>query len=286
MYVEVAGLARALGVVAHADGNVLTWRGQDGPVTLFEGSPDAVAHFPGDSGPTDVALSAPVLALGSGWFVPLDALPLLGVQVPPFSGRPQTVDAAGGRTLRLGYVPAQDVGAAGAQAPPGTDSAQTNLAGAEGSETGSAAGHAEGTTGRASWEPAPAPLAGVRFFDGEGVSLLLVDLALVPLAAPGLTDEVDRAIDQAREAGSDHVLMLMVTSVAPLPWVPVLVFEQDDRRLEVSAPYRLLIQEGDPDSVAPEAPVFGAVLLPSSFSLYRQMRVVWGNAEALVQFRK
>ena len=46
--VEVASLARALGVVAHVDGNVLTWRGPNGPVTLFGGTPDALAHLPGD----------------------------------------------------------------------------------------------------------------------------------------------------------------------------------------------------------------------------------------------
>src|SRR5690606_7392017 len=102
-----------------------------------------------------------------------------------------------------------------------------------------------GTTGRASWEAAEEPLAGVRFFDGDGASLLLVDLALVPLAEPALTGDVDVAMDRAREAGGDHVLLLMVTAVAELPWDPHLVFEQDGRRLEVSTPYRVVIEQGE-----------------------------------------
>lgn len=259
--VEVASLARALGVVAHVDGNVLTWRGPNGPVTLFGGTPDALAHLPGDGGPTEVALSAPVVVEGERWYVPLDALSFLGAEVPPFSGRPTLLTMEGGATLQLEY------GAAAAPPP------------------ASAPAPVVGTTARPAWEPVEAPLTGVRFFDGEGVSLMLLDLALVPLARPELTREVDLAIDKARAAGNDHVLLLMVTAVAPLPWEPVLVFAQDGQRTEVSAPYRLLVEVGEPGTVAPASPVLGAVLLPPSYSLYRPIRVEWAGAVAEVRFR-
>lgn len=279
VYVEVAGLARALGVVIQADGDVLTWRGADGPTTLFAGSPDALVHFPGDAGPTDVALAAPVRVLDGAWFVPLDMAPLFGVEVPPFDGRPASLVMAGGRVLTLDYL--QAAPESGASSAPGVVPEQAGN-GAGGAE----AGHAPGTTGRPSWEALEAPLAGVRFFDGEGVSLLLLDLALVPLAEPGLTADVDGVIDRAREAGSDHVLLLMVNAVADLAWNPVLVFEQDGRRMEVRSPYRMLLEAGEEGRVRPDEPVLGAVLLPSAFSLYKDLAVEWAGSRAVVRFRQ
>lgn len=274
VYVEVTSLARALGVVVQQDGSALTWRGADGPIILFAGSPDALVQFPGDAGPTDVALAAPVQLRAGSWFVPLDALPLLGIQVPSFGGRPDYLTLPDGRQVALVYQPPGAEG--GSQG--GVDGAPP-----EASTDGT---HVPGTTGRASWEPAEAPLAGVRFFDGDGVSLLLVDLALVPLAAPVLTGDVDDAIDRARAAGNDHVLLLMVTSVAELPWTARLVFTQDDRRIEVGPPYRMLIEAGTAGAASPGSPVIGAVLLPPSFSLYRDMLVEWAGVQAVVRFRK
>ena len=74
-------------------------------------------------------------------------------------------------------------------------------------------------------------------------------------------------------------------AVAPLPWEPVLVFAQDGQRTEVSAPYRLLVEVGEPGTVAPASPVLGAVLLPPSYSLYHPIRVEWAGALAEVRFR-
>lgn len=262
VYLELQSLARALGVVTSADGDVLTWRGAGGPVTLFAGSPDALTQ--GAHGPTEVSLSAPVLMGAAAWYVPLDALPLLGVEVPGQTARPAQLALPDGRQLELGYVAAAELGlapsAAASAAPPPI-------------------------AGLASWEEVEAPLAGVRFFDGEGVSLLLVDLALVPLAAPELTSAVDRAVDRAQEAGSDHVLLLLVTALAERPWEARLTFEQEGRRLEIAAPYRLLVQEGGA-TVSPDAPAVAAVLLPPAFSLYRPMRVTWAGTEASVRFRR
>lgn len=279
VYVEVAGLARALGVVTQADANVLTWRGADGPTTLFADSADALVHFPGDAGATDVALAAPVRVVDGAWFVPLDALPLFGVEVPPFGDRPASLAAPSGREITIEYLP--NTPESEVPVEPAGVQEETNR-----TEAGTQARHTLGTTGRPSWEALEAPLAGVRFFDGDGVSLLLVDLALVPLAEPGLTADVDGAIDRAREAGSDHVLLLMVNAVADLTWSPVLVFEQDGRRMEVRSPYRMVLEAGEEGRVTPTQPVLGAVLLPPSFSLYRDLTVEWAGSRAVVRFRK
>lgn len=254
--VEAGALARALGVVATASDGVLTWRGATGLVTFFAGSSDVLAQAPGAAAPTDVSLPTPVVREADGWYLPLAALPLLGLE-PPGEARPALLTLPDERALPLAY---RAEPRAAAQRPP--------------------------PPGHAGAEPAEAPLAGVRFFDGAGASLLLLDLALVPLAAPGLTVDVDRALDRAGAAGSDHVLLLLVTATAELPWEAALAFEQDGRRLEARHPYRLLVERGSAERVAPGAPVVGAVLLPASFSLYRPLRVEWAGQAAEVRFRR
>ncbi len=254
--VDVPTLARAMGVVATEGGNVLTWRGPGGVVTLFAGSSDALVQQVGWAHAEDVSLSAPVIVQDSRWFVPLDALPLLGLD-PPAGPAPSAVALPDGRSLPLVFA-----------APP------------------AAPGPPAAALGRSGWEPAEAPLAGVRFFDGAGVSLLLVDLALVPLAAPQLTRDVDRVLDRVSEAGADHVLLLVVVAEHEAAWEPVLVFEQDGRRLEVRQPHRLLVELGEAGLVTPDAPAVGAVLLPPTFSLYRPLQVEWGGTAAEVRFRR
>src|SRR5690606_14340873 len=98
-YVEASSLSVALGHVVTSDGETLTWRGAEGVATFFAGSADALLQRPGDGGPVEWALAAPVLledgsegegaaeaasageAPGgaSGWLLPLDAVQLLGV---------------------------------------------------------------------------------------------------------------------------------------------------------------------------------------------------------------
>lgn len=255
IYLEAAPLALALGVVAVADGNVLTWRGEAAYTTLFSGSPDALSQ-PAGQGPQEVTLSAPVLQQGGGWFLPLDALPLLGVPVPDDPRRPSQLTLTSGLRLPLHYF-LEDTAAP-----------------------------AVITTGRASWEPAEPPLAGVRFFDGDGVSLLLLDLSLLPLAAPLLTGAVDQALVRAHQANDDHVLLLLVTALADRPWEARLLFQQEGRQLELAPPFRLLLQQGEADRVTPHLPVVGAVLLPPSFNLYKPLQVTWGGAAAEVRFRR
>jgi hypothetical protein len=108
----------------------------------------------------------------------------------------------------------------------------------------------------------------------------------VPLAWPTLTSAVDRAVARAHAANDDHVLLLLVTALSQRPWEARLQFEQEGRRLELAPPFRLVLEQGNADGVAPSSPVVGAVLLPSSFSLYKPMTIGWAGAEAQVLFRR
>lgn len=258
-YLQVEALARALGVVATADGDSLTWRGPGGTVTLFAGSPDALVPVGSSADGGAVALAAPVLSISGGWYAPLDALPLLGVEVPPFSGRLESLPL-GGSALPLRYQAPAAVGAA--------------------ADRGTFAGAAAGA------ELVEPPLSGVRFFDGEGVSLLLLDLALVPLAHPSLTREVDLVLESVGRTGSDRVLLLIVTALEERVWEASLAFEQEGRRIEVRPPNRLVIAKGSEGTVTPAEPVVGAVLLPPTYSPYRELRVEWAGGAADVLLRK
>src|SRR5690606_34617863 len=60
-YVEASSLAVALGHVVTADAATLPWRGAEGVVTFFAGSSEALLQHPGDGGPQEWSLGAPVL---------------------------------------------------------------------------------------------------------------------------------------------------------------------------------------------------------------------------------
>ncbi len=256
VYVELTTLARAIGAVATSDGAVLTFRGVKGVVTFFAGSSDALQQRPGDAGPEDVSLSAPVVLFGSDWWAPLPALDLVGVA--PVAG--DALVAPGGEEYQLALeafpgAPPTPV-AAGADSPWETDAL-----------------------------PGGVPV--LRFFDGD-VSLSLLDLALLPIARPDLTRSVDAVLDEAVEAAGagDNLLLLQVVALTDGSWEPALRFSQGDRELEVRYPYRLLVLGGAPDGVGPTQPVAGVVLLPAGFDLYAPLQVEWNGIPAVVTFRR
>lgn len=265
LYVELTTLARASGAVATSDGTALTFRGAQGVVTFFAGSSDALQQRPGDPGPVDVSLSAPVIEVDSDWWAPLSALDLLGVAPAPDAAASATTDAVtvGGEEFRLALEPF-----------PGT-SPPTRVAAEDG----------DGAPWEADVLPGEVPV--LRFFDGD-VSLSLLDLALLPIARPDLTRAVDAVLDEAAQtAGAgDSLLLLQVVALAEGAWEPALRFSQGDRELEVRYPYRLLVVSGAADSVGPEEPVAGVVLLPAGFDLYAPLQVEWRGTQAVVTFRR
>ncbi len=262
-YVEAGSLARRLGVVMTALDGVLTWRGEAGVATFFAGNAEALVQAPGDAGPTEHALSAPVVLRDGSWFLPLDAAPLLGVNA--------VLDGLG---ARLEFPDGQSVtleSAALVGTTPAADGSTVNA-----STPGPAV---------ASWERTEIGpgVPALRFFAGDSVSLLLVDLDLAPLAFPAMTATIDEA---AEAAGADHALFLIVTALEPTSWATSIRFTQDGRSLEARHPYRLRLHVGAAGTVAPGSPVAGVALLPTTFTLYRPMEVEWGGAKAVITFRK
>lgn len=309
VFVEVGAIARALGVVAVVDGQTLTWRGPTGTVTLFGGSPDALASSPSvpagvpSGGATanlvnapparegapvgEVALSAPVLVRSDGWFVPLDALPLFGIDPPADVRSPTELVLPGVGSLAIvlqqgaaGAPPVlaleEDPAAAGSAAPAPLAVGGADLRLREGPSPDGGLG----------WEVVGDPLAGVRFFGAEGSSVLLLDLALVPLAAPELTEAVNRALDDVAADGADRLLLLVGVTSDERELGTELRFEQADHLVTVEDGRRLVLVAGDPFAVSPGAPVAAAVLLPPEFNLYRPMTVVWEGVHAEVRFRR
>lgn len=279
VYVAVQPLARALGVVATVNANSLTWRGHQGVVTFFGASSEALLQAASGGEPQEWSLSAPVRVIDLEWFVPLDGLQLLGLALPADLGfAPTALPLPGGREVRLDYRAATALDAT--SAPVASETSPTDPAGPDVSGQ-------ERAFSQAGWELADfgAALPALRFFDDEGVSLMLIDLVLVPLAFPELTKLVDAATDAAAAAGRDQPLLMLVTALQVSDWEAGLRFVQGERTLEIDHPYRLLLQLGSAEQVSPAAPVAGVVLLPPTFNLYRPLRVEWGGVSAEVTFR-
>lgn len=282
VYVAVQPLALTLGVVATVNANSLTWRGQQGVVTFFADSPEALLQAASGGAPQEWSLSAPVRVLNQEWFVPLDGLQLLGLALPAdLTSAPTALSLPAGREVRLEYR-ANTMTGPSAAAEAGTGASADLNSGADPNWSGEPR-----ALSQAGWELAdvgPA-LPALRFFDDGGVSLLLIDLVLVPLAFPELTKLVDAAADDAAAASGDQPLLLLVTALQPSRWEARLRFVQGERSLEVDDPYRLLLQLGSAEEVSPTAPAAGVVLLPPGFNLYRPLRVEWGGISAEVTFR-
>jgi len=256
-YVEAGSLAFALGDVVTVTDETLTWRGEEGVATFFEGSSVALLQRPGDAGPTEWPLSAAVFAAGGssgvggvGWYLPLDAVQLLGVAAEESAGE-MILYAPNGARLDI-VLPRPEVDVAGPDAGTGSELAQLGAA------------------------------TGLRLFSHDQ-SLLLLDLDLLPLAFPEATEVID---DAALRAGKDHVLLLVGTSLTDGALSTAVAFEQSDRRLEVAAPYRVHVYRGDPGAVGPGHDLAAVVLLPATFSLYEPLSVSWSGVEATITFRR
>ncbi len=256
-YVEAGSLAFALGDVVTVTDETLTWRGEEGVATFFEGSSVALLQRPGDAGPTEWPLSAAVFAAGGssgvggvGWYLPLDAVQLLGVAAEESAGE-MILYAPNGARLDI-VLPRPEVDVAGPDAGTGWELAQLGAA------------------------------TGLRLFSHDQ-SLLLLDLDLLPLAFPEATEVID---DAALRAGQAHVFL----PAGPAPTGGARSAggggEQSDRRLEVAAPYRVHVYRGDPGAVGPGHDLAAVVLLPATFSLYEPLSVSWSGVEATITFRR
>lgn len=244
--IDILDVSRRFGWSTSASDGALTIRADNGILTLLLGSPDALWQAAGGE-PETVPLSMPPIVRRGAWLAPPDALEVVGVV---FDG------------ARV-HVPG---GAAPVALP------EPAVAGRD---------HEVAHLGNG--------VVGLRFFgrgvDGlESLSLLLTDLRLLALAVPEHRSDLDAALVDGPMA-DDHPLLATVTARTTSSWEPALVFEQGDLRFEARYPFRFQLARGSPESVGPDAPAVGVVLLPAGFALDRPLTVRWGELSAEITFR-
>lgn len=248
LYLSLDDLARALGTRLTVAGDSVALRAREGILTLFEGSPDGLWQAAGAAEAGDVAARAPVLREGGRWYVPVDLLAAIGLELE-------------GDVLRLPDGRGLAVARPADPPPAGERYEVLELA--------------AGVPALRLYAPGE---AGPRT-----VSALLVDLALLPLAVPEGRRELDAL---AAELGDERALYLVVTALAPSAWEAAFRFTQGDREVVARAPFRLRLLEGEAGRVGPGRPVAALILLPRSIDLRSPLRVAWGDLEVELAFRR
>ncbi|MDF1523783.1 MAG: hypothetical protein P1P87_13325, partial [Trueperaceae bacterium] len=129
---------------------------------------------------------------------------------------------------------------------------------------------------------------GLRLYaDGAGgpgsVSLLAVDLGLLALALPEQREALDAVL---RELRAEKALFLTVTALVATPWDGALYVAQDGREVLLSAPFTVQVLEGDPERVAPDAPLAAVAFLPAEFDLRRPLSLRWAGASGSWTLRR
>ena len=251
LYVSLSDVAQELSYSVTDSGNSLTLRTPGGVLTLFNNSPDLdwtpAADNPGGEGV--LSLSAPSFKVGDEWFAPLDVLDLLNIS--PGSSALTLPD---GRSLSLD-IP---------DTPQTRASANTALI-----DLGN------GVTGLSFYKAGPA--------GKETLSLLVMDLGLMPLAFPEQQRELDRVMTAL---GTGKPLYFILTALSSSSWDASFRIDQGGRVVEYSHPQGVSILEGDPQRVAPGSPVSGVLLLPDWINLRRPLTVTWSGVTATVQYRR
>ena len=249
-YAVLEPVLRALGYLSTPGEGSITVQSPDGVLTLFAGSPDGLWAGVGAAGAEEVSFAAPIILRADGWFAPLDTFGRLNVGVEA-----DTLTLPDGRVLVLAFPAASADAAAGAQA--------------EVEDLGNG-------------------LVGIRFFvpgvaGPDTVSLLITDLGLLVLAYPEQRRELGETLT---ELGQDRPLYFVLASLGESGWEPAFVLEQGGRSFETRHPFWVRILEGGAESVTPEAPVSGVILVPESSVLTLPLRITWGGVTGEVTFRR
>ncbi|HEX7004157.1 MAG TPA: hypothetical protein VF168_08210 [Trueperaceae bacterium] len=246
--VDAETLEAQLELLASEAAGVLTLSGRDGVMTLFQDSSEILWRPADGEGAREESLSAAVRRREDGWWLPVDALSFFGLWL-----RDGVAEGPDNLVLRLVFPPPAPVMGSGGEL--------VDLG---------------------------AGVPGLRLFangpDGPASqSLLLADAGLLGLALPDQRSAFDELV---AGSGTDHPLLLLVTSASRGPWDTELKFSQGELSLVVRYPFRLRLLAGQPELVAPDAPITGVVLLPAQFDLRSPIEVSWGGTRATVTFRR
>lgn len=245
----VAGddLARALGAAWSDDGRAFTLRAAGGVLTAFAGDADALWQPLG--GAVQVVPAAlPAQRRDGRWFLPEDLLGVVGARV------------------EHGALHLPDGGVRALALPP----------------------PAAAVADRSELVPLGPGVEALRLFaasaDGEAaVSLLAVDLGLLALAFPEQQAALDAVL---RDLRAEKALFLVVTAVAEAAWQPAVYVVQDGRETLLSAPFSVQVLAGDPERVAPDAPVAAVAFLPPDVDLRRPLTLRWAGASGTWTLRR
>ena len=234
----VDDLARALGAPWSAEGDHLTLRADAGVLVVFAGSPDGWWQPAAAREATAVSSALPIARVDGRWYLPDDLLGVLGVRV---DGEAVTLPDGRRRALAIERPPPDGGLAEVIALGPGVDALRLYAAGA-------GAAHE--------------------------VSLLAVDLGLLGLAFPEQQGALDAVL---RELRSEKALFLVVTALGEAAWQPAVYVAQDGRETLLSAPLTVQVLEGDPERVAPGAPVAAVAFLPPDLDLRRPLTLRWAG---------
>jgi hypothetical protein len=248
-YYALETVVLALGALSSGDDGSLSVTAATGVLTLFDGAPDGLWRGVGDGGAAEVSFAAPVLRRSDGWYVPADVLGFLGVEAAA-----DVLSLPDGRNLPIAFPPPPVAGEGG---------------GSELEDLGN------GVIGLRFYAPGPG--------GPDDLSLLVIDLGLLPLVFPDQRSALDAALTELER---DRPLYFVLTSLAPATWEPTFILAQGERTFEARHPFRVRILEGDPNSVAPDAPVIGVILLPEVFRLDAPLGITWSGVASEITFRR
>ncbi len=245
-HVSLQDVATVLGEAATRVGDSVTLRTPFGVLTLFSGSQDGFWRAAAGGAEVELRLALPLREDRGVLWAPLSLLTQLGGTV---SGR---VVVLPDRT-RLLLEEAATPGFIPVPALPGAAVRSENV------ELGNG-------------------VQGIRLFSGNQ-SLLLVDLGLLSLALPGQRAEFDSIMLGLQ---GERPLYFVLTSREDAPLDPELSLSQSG----VTVRSEMLAANGSFDSVGPESPVTGIVLLPERFNPRAQLTVQWQGVSATAVLRR
>ena len=249
-YIALAEVARLEGFPVSQDTTSVSVQSPAGVLVVFADSPDVSWRPSSSGGGGEMGLSVPVITRSGTWYVPPDAVELLGATVVG-----NTLQLTNGRQVAVDYR--------------SSNTLQTRVGRSEqvdlGNNVAALALYAPGGAG------------------ADSLSMLLADIGILSLAFPEQRREFDGVLNQFTDA---RPLFFSVTAVAASAWQSEVTFQQQGRRFIATNPDTLVILSGDGNRVSPEQPVTGVILLPTSFDLRRPMNVRWQDASTAMQFRQ
>ena len=249
-YIALADVARLEGFPVSQDATSLSVQSPAGVLVVFADSPDVSWRPSSGGGGGEMGLSVPVITRSGTWYVPPDAVELLGVTVVGnnlqlTNARQVAVDYRSSRTLQTSIGRSE----------------QVELA----NNVSAVALYAPNNVGE------------------DNVSLLLADVGMLSLAFPDQRRDFDGVLNQFTDT---RPLFFSVTALVASSWQSEVTFQQRGRRFIARSPDTLVVLSGDAARVSPEQPVTGVILLPTSFDLRRPMNVRWQDTSTSMQFRR